>query len=75
MGLYAGADYNHTLCPLQSRLQYIYYGQPYARADRPRVDFIPLSETLDLAFANTGTIPSPHLDSSLCRGREFYLCS
>jgi hypothetical protein len=25
MGLYAGADYNLTLCPLQSRLQHIYH--------------------------------------------------
>jgi hypothetical protein len=36
--------YNLTLCPLQSRLQHIYHGQPYAR-----VDFIPQSGTLDLA--------------------------
>jgi hypothetical protein len=42
--LYAGVDYNLTLCPLQSRLQHIYHGQPYAR-----VDFIPQSGTLDLA--------------------------
>jgi hypothetical protein len=33
MGPYAGADYNLTLCPLQSRLQHIYHGQPYARVD------------------------------------------
>ncbi len=35
MGPYAGVDYNHTLCPLQSRLQHIYHGiaQPYARVD------------------------------------------
>jgi hypothetical protein len=39
MGPYAGVDYtvcilyNLTLCPLQSRLQYIYHGQPYARDD------------------------------------------
>ncbi len=33
-GTYAGVDYNHhTLCPLQSRLQHIYHGQPYARVD------------------------------------------
>jgi hypothetical protein len=44
MGPYAGAYYNLTLCPLQSRLQHIYHGQPYAR-----VDFIPRSGTLDLA--------------------------
>ncbi len=30
MGPYAGVDYkNLTLCPLQSRLQHIYHGQPY----------------------------------------------
>ncbi len=44
MGPYAGIDYNHTLCPLQSRLQHIYLGQPYAR-----VDLISQSGTLDLA--------------------------
>jgi hypothetical protein len=32
-------------CPLQSRLQHIYHGQPYAS-----VDFIPQSRTFDLAF-------------------------
>jgi hypothetical protein len=37
MGPYAGVDYNLTLCPLQSRPQHIYHGQPYARAD-----YIPL---------------------------------
>ncbi len=44
-GPYAGVDYNLTKCPLQSRLQHNYQGQPYAR-----VDFIPQSGTLDLAF-------------------------
>ena len=33
MGPYAGVDYNLTLCPLQSRLQNIYPGQPYAIVD------------------------------------------
>ncbi len=28
-----GVDYNLTLCPLHSRLQHIYYGQPYAGVD------------------------------------------
>ncbi len=45
MGPYAGVDYNLTVSPLQRRLQHIYYGQPFAR-----VDFIPQSGTLDLAF-------------------------
>jgi hypothetical protein len=36
--------YNLTLCLLQSRLQHIYHGQPYAS-----VDLIPQSGTLDLA--------------------------
>jgi len=44
IGPYAGVDYNLTLCPLQSRLQHIYHGQPYAT-----VDLLPQSETLDLA--------------------------
>jgi hypothetical protein len=30
---YAGVDYNLTLCQLQSRLQHIYHGQPFARVD------------------------------------------
>jgi hypothetical protein len=33
MGPYAGVDLNLTLCPLQSRHQHIYHGQPYARVD------------------------------------------
>jgi hypothetical protein len=33
MGPYAGVDYNLTLCRLQSRLQHMYHGQPYARVD------------------------------------------
>jgi hypothetical protein len=33
MGPYAGVDYNLTLYGLQSRLQHMYYGQPYARID------------------------------------------
>jgi hypothetical protein len=37
---HAGVDYNLTLCPLQSRLQHIYHGQPYAR-----VDLIPMPES------------------------------
>jgi hypothetical protein len=44
MGLYAGVDYNLIICPLQSRLQHIYHGHPYAR-----VDLIPQSVTLELA--------------------------
>jgi hypothetical protein len=33
MGIYAEADYNLPLRRLQSRLQHIYHGQPYARVD------------------------------------------
>jgi hypothetical protein len=33
MGPYAGVDYNLTLWQLQSRLQHIYRGHPYARVD------------------------------------------
>jgi hypothetical protein len=40
MGPCAGVDYNLTLCLLQSRLQHIYHGQPYAR-----VDLNPMSES------------------------------
>ncbi len=57
MGHYARVDYNLTLRPLQSRLQHIYHGQPYAK-----VDFIPQSGTLDLAsvpYARVDFIPQP----------------
>ncbi len=43
MGPYAGVDHNLAVCPdcpLQSRLQHIYHGQPYAR-----VDLNPMPET------------------------------
>jgi hypothetical protein len=30
---YTGVDYNLTLYPLQSRLQHIHHGQPYARVN------------------------------------------
>ncbi len=44
-GPYTGVDYNLTLCPLQSRLQHIFNGQPYARIDlnpsHARIDFTP----------------------------------
>ncbi len=33
MGPSARVDYNLPSCPLQSRLQHIYHGQPYARVD------------------------------------------
>jgi hypothetical protein len=53
MGPYAGVDYNLTLCPLQSRLQHIYHGQPLTLKSTltlcQKVDFIPQSGTLDLA--------------------------
>jgi hypothetical protein len=52
MGPYAGVDYNLTLCQLQSRLQDIYHGRPYARVDikpMPESTLSPQSETLHLA--------------------------
>ncbi len=64
MGPYAGVDSTLTLRPLQSRLQHIKNGQPYAR-----VDFIAQSGTANLAYVvldptgcNTGspaTDPAP----------------
>ncbi len=65
IGPYAGVDYNLISCPLQSRLQHIYYEQPYARVDHNpmpcRVDFIPrhASGILDLA--------SVHCTACLCK--------
>jgi hypothetical protein len=52
MGPYNGVDNNLTLCPLQSRHQHIYHGQPYARVDLNslrRVDLNSQSGTLDLS--------------------------
>jgi hypothetical protein len=58
MGSYAGVDYNLTLCSLQSRLQHIYHGHPYARVDlnpRPELTLSPQSGTLDLASSVLST--------------------
>ncbi len=44
--------YNLTLCPLQSRLQHIYHGEPYTRVDlnpMPEPTLAPQSGTLDFA--------------------------
>jgi hypothetical protein len=54
MGPNAGVDYNLNLCPLQSRLQLIFNGRPYARVDlnpiaMPESTLHPQSGTLDLA--------------------------
>jgi hypothetical protein len=55
------------LCPLQSRLQHIYHGQPYARVDlnpMPESTLSPQSGTLDsasdgpLVFVLHGVSPS-----------------
>ncbi len=67
MGPYV--DYNLTSCPLQSRLQHIYYGQPYARVDLNPMPESTLSPTQVLwiwpmvtllwrACASTNSIPS-----------------
>ncbi len=56
MGPCAGVDQKLTLCPLQSLLQHVYHGQPYARGDLnsyARVDFILQSGILDLASGIT----------------------
>ncbi len=50
MGPYAGVDYNLTLCPLQSRLQHIYHGQPYARVDLNPTPVSTLSPCQGLEF-------------------------
>ena len=54
MGPFARVDYNITLCRLQSRLQYMYHGQPYAR-----VDLNPVPES-------TGIPPVRDLRFGLC---------
>ena len=48
MGPYAGDDCNLTLCPLHSRLQHIYHGQPYARVDLNPVPELTLSSSKGL---------------------------
>jgi hypothetical protein len=63
MGPYAGVDY--ITLPLQSRLQHIYHGKPYAR-----VDFIPQSGTLDLASG----LKTPHFGGG-CVGPGLYSSS
>jgi hypothetical protein len=48
MGPYAGAEYNLTLCPLQSLLQHIYHGQPYDRVDLDPMPELTLSPSQGL---------------------------
>jgi hypothetical protein len=48
--IYAGDDYNLTLCPFQSRLQHIYHGQPYARVDLNPMPESTLSPVTDFGF-------------------------
>jgi hypothetical protein len=61
---YAGVvDYNLTLRPLQSRLQHIYDGQPYAR-----VDHNSQSRTLDLASFDTSL---EHKRKTLTKNKDF----
>jgi hypothetical protein len=46
VGLFAGVDYNHTLC----RIQHMYHGQPYSRADLTLMPESTLSPVRDLGF-------------------------
>jgi hypothetical protein len=62
MGPYAGVDYNLTFCPLQSPLQNIYHGQPYAR-----VDLNPMPEsTLTPPPSGTFELTSEFVSTYLC---------
>ncbi len=54
MGPYAGVDYNFTLCPLQSRLQHIYHGQPCQNR------IYPLVKDFDLASHKTCPLGNGH---------------
>ncbi len=56
MGSYAGVDYNLTLCPLQSRLQHIYNGQPYARVDLNPMSESTLTECQSRLYPQSGTM-------------------
>jgi hypothetical protein len=54
MGPYAGVDYNLTLCPLQSRIQHIYHGQPYAWGDlNPMLELTLSPQVRDFGFGLT----------------------
>jgi hypothetical protein len=50
LGPYAGVDCNLTVCPLQSRLQQIYHGRPYARVDLNPMQQTTLSPIRDFGF-------------------------
>jgi hypothetical protein len=50
MGPYAGFDFNLTLCPLMSRLQHIYHGQPCAKVDLNPMSVSTLSDLVVLGF-------------------------
>ncbi len=56
-------DYNLTLCPLQSRLQHIYYGLPDARVDlnpMPESTFLnPQVGDFGFSLSSTGYLPVP----------------
>ncbi len=53
--LYAGVDYNLTLFRLQSRLQQIYHGQPYARVDLNPMQELTLSPSKGLRIWPLGS--------------------
>ncbi len=55
-GTLAGVDYNLTLCPLQSRLQHIYNGQPYARLDLTLCQSQLYPPTRDFGFGLFGNL-------------------
>jgi hypothetical protein len=56
MGPNARVDYNLTLCPLQSRLQQIYHGQPYARVDLHPMPESTLSPSQRLVLSSHGIL-------------------
>jgi hypothetical protein len=58
---YAGVDYNLNLFPLQSRLQHIYHGQPYARVDLnpvPESTFSPSQGLWIWSLSSSGKVPA-----------------
>jgi hypothetical protein len=56
MGPIARVDYNLTLCRLQSRLQHMYHGRPYARVDLNPMPEPTFSTSKELGILPQGTL-------------------
>ncbi len=69
MGLYAGVDYNLTLC---DRLQHMYHGKPYVRVDLNPMPESTLSPSQGLRIWPLGRAPPPlHNQQIHCHPQPF----